>query len=141
MLLTPELALSGYPPEDLLFREDFHLQIDAALVELKRATKGITLVVGHPAEADGQLYNAASVIRDGKVIASYHKQSLPNHTVFDEARYFTIGTDACVFEQGGVKFGVNICADVWHDTAPCCAADAGAEVLLVLNASPFHIIS
>jgi NAD+ synthetase len=139
IVLTPELALSGYPPEDLLFREDFHLQIDAALVELKSATKGITLVVGHPVEADGHLYNAASVIRDGKVIATYRKQSLPNHTVFDEVRYFTAGTDACVFEQGGVKFGVNICADVWHEAAPYCAADAGAEVLLVLNASPFHI--
>ncbi|NOT17094.1 MAG: NAD+ synthase [Sulfuriferula sp.] len=139
IVLTPELALSGYPPEDLLFRADFHRQIEAAIQQLAKATHGITLVLGHPAEINGDIYNMASVIRDGRVIAHYHKQSLPNYTVFDELRYFTAGTTACVFEQGGVKFGINICADVWHEAAPKCAVDAGAEVLLVLNASPYHI--
>lgn len=139
ILLTPELAISGYPPEDLLFRDDFHQQVESALADLAKATTGITLVVGHPAKSQHQLFNAASVIRDGVIIATYHKQNLPNYTVFDEHRYFTAGTDACVFEQDGVKFGVNICADVWHEAAPYCAVDAGAEVLLVLNASPYHI--
>ena len=139
ILLTPELVICGYSPEDLLFRDDFHEEIEAALVGLAKATVGITLVVGHPAKCGNQLFNAASVIRDGVVIATYHKQSLPNYTVFDEHRYFTAGTAACVFEQDGVKIGVNICADIWHETAPYCAVDAGAEVLLVLNASPYHI--
>lgn len=139
ILLTPELALSGYPPEDLLFRDDFYQQIDHALERLLAFSHGITLVVGHPAKQDKHRYNAASVLRDGAIIATYHKQSLPNHTVFDEVRYFTPGTAACVFEQDGIRFGVNICADVWHCEAPQCAAGANADILLVLNASPYHI--
>lgn len=139
ILLTPELALTGYPPEDLLFRGDFNEQIERALDDLRACSHGMTLVIGHPARADGYLYNAATVFRDGEILAVYHKLSLPNHTVFDEARYFTAGERACVFEQDGVRFGVNICDDVWHEDAPRCAAQAGAEVLLVLNASPYHI--
>ena len=139
MLLTPELALSGYPPEDLLFRDDFYVQIEHALHQLRKLSHGITLIIGHPAKVGEHSYNTATVLRDGAVLAAYHKQSLPNHTVFDEVRYFTPGDRACVFEQNGVRFGVNICADVWHEEAPRCAAEAGAEVLLVLNASPFHI--
>ena len=139
ILLTPELALSGYPPEDLLFRDDFYEQIDDALARLLKFSHGITLVVGHPAKQGKLRYNAASVLRDGAIIGTYHKQSLPNHTVFDEERYFSRGDKACVFEQDGIRFGVNICADVWHADAPRCAADATADVLLVLNASPYHV--
>ena len=139
LLLTPELALSGYPPEDLLLRDDFYVQSAAALNSLLDAAHGITLVVGHPLKEGSHRYNAASVLRDGKIEAVYHKQRLPNDTVFDEVRYFTPGTQACVFEQDNVRFGVNICADVWEQGAACGAALAGAEVLLVLNASPFHI--
>lgn len=139
IMLTPELVLSGYPPEDLLFRDDLYQQIDQALEGLLAFSHGITLVVGHPSRQDKHRYNAASVLRDGAIIATYHKQSLPNHTVFDEVRYFTPGTDACIFEQDGIRFGVNICADVWHCEAPQCAAGANADVLLVLNASPYHI--
>ena len=139
ILLTPELALSGYPPEDLLLRDDFYVQSAAALNSLLDAAQGITLVVGHPLKEGAHRYNAASVLRDGKIEAIYRKQRLPNDTVFDEERYFTAGTQACVFEQENVRFGVNICADVWEQGATSCAALAGAEVLLVLNASPFHV--
>ena len=139
ILLTPELALSGYPPEDLLLRDDFYSQSSVALNSLLDAAHGITLVVGHPLKEGTHRYNAASVLRDGMIEAVYRKQRLPNDTVFDEVRYFTPGTQACVFEQDNVRFGVNICADVWEQGAACGAAQAGAEVLLVLNASPFHI--
>lgn len=139
ILLVPELVLSGYPPEDLLFREDFYEQVYAALDQLVKFSHGITLVIGHPAQQDKHRFNAASVMRDGAIIDTYYKQSLPNHTVFDEERYFTPGTAACVFVQNGIRFGVNICADVWHADAPKCAADAAADVLLVLNASPYHM--
>ena len=139
ILLTPELSLSGYPPEDLLFRDDFYEQIDHALNCLLAFSHGITLVIGHPEKRNKHRYNAASVLRDGAIIGTYYKHSLPNHSVFDEERYFTSGTKACVFEQEGIRFGVNICADVWHAAAPRCAADATADILLVLNASPYHV--
>lgn len=139
ILLTPELALSGYTPEDLLLREDLYSQCSAALNSLFDAAQGITLVVGHPLREGDHRHNAASVLRDGRIVATYRKQCLPNHTVFDEVRYFTPGTEACVFEQDNVRFGINICADVWEPGAASRAAQAGAEVLLVLNASPFHI--
>ena len=139
ILLTPELALSGYPPEDLLLRDDFYTQVSAALNSLLEEACGITLVVGHPLKQDGYRYTAASVLRDGKIEAVYHKQQLPNDTVFDEERYFTAGTHSCVFEQDNVRFGINICADVWETGTASHAAQAGAEVLLVLNASPFHL--
>lgn len=139
LLLTPELALSGYSPEDLLLRDDFYAQCTAALDSLLDAAHGITIVVGHPLREGTQRYNAASVLRNGKIEAVYRKQRLPNDAIFDEMRYFTPGTQTCVFEQNNVRFGVNICADVWEPGAACGAALAGAEVLLVLNASPFHI--
>jgi NAD+ synthetase len=139
MMLTPELALSGYPPEDLLLRNDFQTRVEQALQQLCALAQDITLVVGHPHRQGGQLYNAASVMRGGKVVFTYRKFSLPNHLVFDEQRYFTAGEEACVFEEAGVRFGVNICDDVWHEAAPQAAAAAGAQILLVLNASPFHL--
>lgn len=139
LLLTPELALSGYPPEDLLLREGFNLACLRALAELAQRTKGITVVVGHPDYRDGERFNAASVLADGKVIATYHKHILPNHTVFDEVRYFTPGSEPCVFEHEGRKLGLNICADIWEEDPPRRARAAGAEALLVLNASPYHM--
>ncbi len=139
ILLTPELALSGYLPEDLLLRDDFQEQVANGLKQLQQHTQKITLVVGHPHRRGKNLYNAASVLRDGVLVATYRKHSLPNHTVFDEQRYFSPGDTACVFEQNGWRVGVNICADVWHQNAPRMAAAAEADVLLVLNASPFHL--
>ena len=139
LLLTTELGLCGYPPEDLLLRDDFYEDCARVLADLVKKTSGITLVVGHPHEIDNRRYNAASVIRDGKIIATYLKRKLPNYTVFDEERYFDSGTEPCVFEHEGARFGLNICADVWEEPAAIAAHAAGAQVLLVLNASPYHM--
>ena len=139
LLLTPELSLTGYPPEDLLLREDFNAASQAALLQLAQKIDGITVIVGHPHAYQGNCYNAASVLQDGKVLATYHKHALPNHSVFDELRYFSAGTEPLVFEHHGVKCGVLICADVWDSPPAILAKKAGAEVLLVLNASPYHL--
>lgn len=139
ILVTPELALTGYPPEDLLLRDGFFAACEYTLLELARQIEGIIVVVGHPHMVDGRRYNAASVLRDGRVVATYHKQKLPNHSVFDEVRYFEPGSGACVFEAGGLRFGINICADIWEEGAAVCALNAGADVLLALNASPYHM--
>ena len=139
VLLTPELALSGYSPEDLLLRPGFYDSCDQQLNALALQAQGITLVVGHPHWVGDNRYNAASVLQGGKIIATYHKYCLPNHSVFDEVRYFSPGHEACVFEVDGVKFGINICADIWKEVAAFLARKAGAQVLLVLNASPYHM--
>jgi len=139
LLLTTELALSGYPPEDLLLRDDFFQACDRVFQRLIAEVTGITLVLGHPHQIGGKRYNAASVIRDGKIIATYLKRTLPNYTVFDEERYFDSGDAPCVFEHEGVRVGINICADVWEEPAARAARDAGAQLLLVLNASPYHV--
>jgi NAD+ synthase (glutamine-hydrolysing) len=138
ILLTPELSLCGYPPEDLLLRDGFYRACDTALRDLARQVAGITMLVGHPHETGGSFYNAASVLRDGRIVATYHKHALPNHSVFDEERYFTRGSAPCLIEMDGVRFGINICADVWHEDAAIRAKEAGAQMLLVLNASPYH---
>jgi NAD+ synthetase len=164
VLLTPELSICGYPPEDLLLRDGFFRDCAAALSELAAALPAITVIVGHPQLDDGRRYNAASVLRDGKVAATYRKRNLPNYTVFDEERYFDSGSEPVVFEVNGVRLGINICEDlwgeqgpveagassaqhlaatgpqhkVWRAEAPRLARAAGAQVLLVLNASPYH---
>ncbi|MFA5826441.1 MAG: nitrilase-related carbon-nitrogen hydrolase, partial [Gallionellaceae bacterium] len=138
ILLTPELSLCGYPPEDLLLRDGFYRACDLALFDLAQQVQGITLLVGHPHLVDGERFNAASILRDGKIVATYHKHALPNHSVFDEERYFAHGSEPCLIEMDGVKFGINICADVWHEQAAIRAKEAGAQILLVLNASPYH---
>lgn len=139
LLVTPELSLCGYPPEDLLLRADFLDACDVALKKLSTALTGITVIVGHPHQVGDACYNAASVLQDGKIIASYHKYALPNYSVFDEKRYFKAGNDALVFEHEGVKIGILICADVWEPTPALLAKAAGAELLMALNASPFHM--
>jgi len=139
LMLTPELALCGYPPEDLLLRAGFLSNCLENLYALAAQIHGITVVVGHPDEVKGQRFNAASVLRDGRVLTTYHKHILPNHTVFDEVRYFSAGTEACVFEHEGVQFGINICADIWEPAPSQLAKQAGAQVLLALNASPYHM--
>lgn len=139
LLLTPELALSGYPPEDLLLRSDFYRACSREADRIAAAARDITVVLGHPVEDGDQRYNAASVLRDGKLVARYHKSLLPNYEVFDEERYFEAGNGACVFEVKGVRFGLNICADVWERGPAEAARAAGARVLLALNASPYHM--
>jgi len=163
ILLAPELSICGYPPEDLLLRDGFFRDCAAAVDKLALAVQGITVVVGHPQLTGGRRYNAASVLREGKVRATYRKRNLPNYTVFDEERYFEPGGEPVVFELNGVRLGLNICEDlwgeqgpveagasaeqhgaaahqrkVWRAEAPRLARAAGAQVLLVLNASPYH---
>ena len=139
LLLTTELGLCGYPPEDLLLRDDFYRSCERGLHALTKRVEGITVVVGHPHQRDDKHYNAASVIRNGEIVATYLKRNLPNYTVFDEERYFDPGREPCVFEHEGLRFGINICADVWEEGAAEAARAAGAQALLVLNASPYHM--
>lgn len=139
VLLTPELALCGYPPEDLLLRPDFYRACNRALDELAAAASDITLIVGHPDEFDGCCYNAASIIERGRRRAVYRKRRLPNYDVFDERRYFDPGNEVCVVTLGGVRCGINICADIWEAGAFEATHAAGAELMLVLNASPCHL--
>lgn len=137
LLLTPELGLCGYPPEDMLLRKGFNHACASALNDLAAKISGIAVVVGHPHELNGKCYNAASLLRDGVVVKTYFKQLLPNYSVFDEERYFDHGTEPCIFEMGGIRFGLNVCADIWEPGPARLARDAGAQVLLVTNASPY----
>lgn len=150
VLITPELAICGYAAEDLLLRPAFMAACDDALKTVARelaGLKGLHVVVGHP-EGGGiqsrsvsvtKRFNRASVLCEGQVIASYAKQELPNYQVFDERRYFTQGHEPCVFEVDGVKMGLLICEDAWFEAPAQSARNAGAQLLLVLNASPFHV--
>ena len=139
LLLTPELALCGYPPEDLLLRAEFCAACDRALDHLASRLPAIDVLVGHPERHDGRCYNAATLLRGGQRLATYHKQRLPSYEVFDEERYFESGDRPCVLTLNGLRCGINICADVWEAGAADRARGAGADVLLVLNASPYHI--
>ncbi|NOT64633.1 MAG: NAD+ synthase [Methylotenera sp.] len=139
LLVTPELSLCGYPPEDLLLRDDFLQACDKALVQLSAALTDITVIVGHPHQVDDVCYNAASVLQDGKILATYHKHALPNYSVFDEKRYFAAGSEPLIFEHQNIKIGVLICADVWEPAPALLAKQAGAELLISINASPFHL--
>ena len=141
LFVTPELALCGYPPEDLLLRPDFHRACARELATLVEATAGSDMlwIIGHPRAENGLHYNSASLIRDGRVLACYDKQRLPNATVFDEVRYFAPGQSACVVEIDGLRIAPLICEDVWGAGPAAQAREAGAELLVVLNASPFHV--
>ncbi len=142
VMVTPELSLTGYPPEDLLLRRAFYAACDSALQRLAVQLlqyPDLAVVVGHPLAREGLRFNAASVLQGGVVVGTYCKHDLPNYDVFDEQRYFTPDNRPFVFEAKGTLFGVNICEDTWFHYAPECAQAAGAQVLLVLNASPFHL--
>jgi predicted amidohydrolase len=141
VLLTPELAMAGYPPEDLLLRPSFYRAAQAAFERLRQASlqwPGLTLVVGQAVERQGKRRNAATLVQAGVVIGEYWKRELPNYDVFDEERYFAAGDQALVVNVAGVAFGVLICEDFWKATAPAQTRAAGAQVILALNASPYH---
>jgi NAD+ synthetase len=140
VVLFPELALCGYPPEDLLLRPGFLHDCEQALQRIARATKGIVAVVGWPQAAGSVVYNAASVLRDGRIDLTYRKRELPNYAVFDERRYFDVDPDGedCVFEVNGVQVGLLVCEDLWFAEPLAGTARAGAQVVLVPNASPFE---
>jgi len=142
LLVTPELSLTGYPPEDLLLRDAFIQAVDRQLNQLAQdlaSYPNLRVLVGHPQRTSAGLQNMASVLFGGKVIASYAKQKLPNHEVFDEVRYFEPGNDACVIDIDGTKVGILICEDAWHSGPAAQAKHAGAELLIVSNASPYHL--
>ncbi|MBI2160610.1 MAG: NAD+ synthase [Candidatus Rokubacteria bacterium] len=138
LVAFPELAVTGYPPEDLLFKPAFIEANLRALDEVARATRGLTAVVGFVDKRD-DIFNAAAVLHDGRRAGVYHKQYLPNYGVFDENRYFQAGTEAPVFQAGETTFAVNICEDIWYPTGPGTQqALAGAELIVTINASPYH---
>jgi len=140
LLLTPEMSICGYPAEDLVLRHDFTLACEKALHQLAvEAPPGLALIVGYPERSDGMLFNAAALLRGGRIEAVYRKHHLPNHSVFDERRVFASGDTPCVFACGGLNFGLVICGDIWEPGPARCAMDAGADWLLVPNASPFHL--
>ncbi len=137
-ILFPELTLTGYPPEDLLLRPGLHRAVNQALENIQAQVTGIDIVLGFPEQTDAGLFNAAAVLRDGKRIATYHKCYLPNYNVFDEKRYFTAGNNSCVVDIAGVPVGLTVCEDIWYSEPMLKAKQAGARLVLNLNASPFH---
>ncbi|WP_127470946.1 NAD+ synthase [Thiomicrorhabdus aquaedulcis] len=138
IVLFPEMTLTGYPPEDLLLRGGLYPQIDRALLQICQHVNDVVVVVGYPMQdALGERFNMAAWIEKGAIQASYMKQHLPNYSVFDEQRYFSAGHRPCVVEHKGVRFGVLICEDIWKFAPATQAKEAGADVLLTLNASPF----
>jgi len=139
LVLFPELALSGYPPEDLLFHKGMKRQVAAAMERVRSEVKGVTVMVGHPDYTDDTIYNAAALIRDGKLLANYHKQELPNYLVFDEKRYFKQGQESRVVELNGIRVGLLICEDIWEPAPARAAKAAGAQLLVVINGSPYSL--
>jgi NAD+ synthase (glutamine-hydrolysing) len=139
VVMLPELAVSGYPPEDLLFHSGMRAQVAQSIGRLKTEVRGITLIAGYPEYDGARIFNSAIVIRDGSVLANHRKACLPNYRVFDEKRYFTPGTEPTVVELNGVRTGILVCEDVWEPEPASQARGAGAEVLLVINASPYEV--
>ncbi len=139
VVVFPELTLTGYPPEDLLLRLHLYDQVQAGLDRLCREVRGIDLIVGYPRRLDGKFFNAISLVRDGTVVATYHKHLLPNYSVFDEKRYFDPGSAPCVADIVGVPVGLTICEDVWQPQPVRLTAQAGARLIITVNASPYHM--
>ncbi|HIN38261.1 MAG TPA: NAD+ synthase [Dehalococcoidia bacterium] len=148
LVAFPELATTGYPPEDLLFKKSFLIDNVAAMAKVAAASRGIAVVLGYvnivslerPSEEVGpQVTNAAALCYGGKLVDTYHKIFLPNYGVFDEQRYFQKGSECPVYRIGGVDVGVNICEDIWYPVGPTTVqCQAGAELIVNINASPFH---
>ena len=137
-VVFPELTLTGYPPEDLLLRPSLELRIERALQTLLSANLPLALVLGYPRFKNGKLYNIAGVIENGKLVAEYSKQCLPNYQVFDEKRYFSPGDQPCLFTLKGIPIALSVCEDIWSAEPMAQAAGAGAKLMLNLNASPYH---
>ena len=138
LVVTPEMAMSGYPAEDLWLRDDFCDQCTAELVKLAPYCTDVAVVVGYPHREGRTRYNAAALLRNGRIERVYFKQKLPNYRVFDEKRYFETGNQACVFEVDGRKVSITICEDLWFPEPAAQAKAAGAELLISINASPFN---
>jgi len=138
LVVFPELSLTSYPPEDLLLRPSIKNRIDAALDRIRQARLPTCVVVGFPDKQPEGLFNALCVIRNGETLATYHKQCLPNYQVFDERRYFEPGHKPCVIDVNGIAIGFTICEDMWEPYPMQQAHDAGARLMININASPYH---
>ena len=138
LLVCAELVLTGYPPEDLLMRPGFNRRVEQQLKRLCDSVEGIDLIVGYPKQTDNGLLNIGALIVDGKITHEYAKMDLPNYSVFDEKRYFTAGLDHCVVDYKGVKLGITVCEDIWHDGPVEGAVEQGAQVIININGSPYH---
>ncbi len=139
LVVFPELTLTGYPPEDLLFHSGLRREVETGVQRLMDEIRGIDVLVGYPLYEEDNIYNAASVIGGGALRATYRKQELPTYSVFDEKRYFTPGNDAALVEITGARLGINVCEDIWHEAPLQRAVTAGAQLLLIPNASPFEL--
>ncbi|GJM12319.1 MAG: NAD+ synthase [Pseudohongiella sp.] len=135
----PELALTGYPPEDLLFRPSLSPRVEKALERIREANLPVYLVIGYPERVGKELFNSLVIIKDGEQLANYRKQHLPNYQVFDEQRYFESGNDACLLEISGQKVAFTICEDMWEQGPVLQARAAGAQLMININASPYHM--
>lgn len=140
LVMFPELALTGYPPEDLLLRPDLMQRCSEQLAIIEHHNPDIGVLLGHPHQQDGQLFNSASLFYQGERLALTHKQKLPNYRVFDEQRYFASGDNTAVVEFKGHKLGLLICEDIWHPEPVAQLNEQGAEILLSINASPFNMV-
>ena len=140
LLIFPELALSGYPSEDLLLREDFKNQIQHALKIIQKKSIDIAILLGHPDFSSKGIYNAASLIENKKIVSTYHKQCLPNYGVCDEYRYFIPGNAGGLFTIKGLHIGILICEDLWYSQPASILKENGAQLLICINASPFDYI-
>ena len=138
-IVFPELTLTAYPPEDLLLRPSLYPRVLAGLEQIRQQVTGIYVIVGHPHQTGGGVYNTVTVLRDGELLGRYRKQQLPNYSVFDEKRYFLPGSSPCVVDIGGVPVGITLCEDLWMPGPVRQAVDRGARLIVNLNASPFHM--
>jgi NAD+ synthase (glutamine-hydrolysing) len=139
LLVFPELTLSGYPPEDLLFHGGFRQAIERALATVRDSVRGMGVIVGYPEYVGQDIFNSAALLCDGALLANHRKRELPNYKVFDEKRYFRAGDEATVVEHRGFRIGLLVCEDIWECEAARQARDAGAELLIIINASPFEV--
>ena len=139
LVLFPELTLSGYPPEDLLLHRGLRERVAAAFARVREEVTGIAMCLGYPEYEGESIYNSAAMLRDGELIANHRKCALPNYAVFDEKRYFDAGTRPTVTEVGGCRFGLIVCEDAWTPELCRASRQAGAEIVLVINGSPYDL--
>ena len=138
LMICSELVITAYPPEDLLFRPGFIRRVEQQLQRLCDTVTGIDLIIGYPKKTAQGLYNVSALIQNGTITHEYYKIKLPNYAVFDEQRYFVAGSQACVIDYRGVKLGLTVCEDIWHDGPVEKAVAAGAELVININSSPYH---
>ena len=139
LILFPELTLTGYPPEDLLFHAGVRRQVQAGLDRVRAEVQGITTLVGYPEYVEKTIYNACAIMRDGNTLLQYRKRELPNYKVFDEKRYFKPGAGTSIVEIKGIKIATLICEDIWEPTPARAAKEAGAQLIVVINGSPYAL--